>query len=118
MGSIASTRIVYGNAEVVEENRISGDVSGTTEYKYANEGQEEAIAPLESESVAPLESESVTIIKRRSSFDVIPMISGGAVAYFAHKKFIGKKYTWAYALGGFALGYVAGTYISKAAYKA
>lgn len=109
MGSIASTRIVYGNAEVVEENRISGDVSGTTEYKYANEGQEEAIAPLESESVT---------IKRRSSFDVIPMISGGAVAYFAHKKFIGKKYTWAYALGGFALGYVAGTYISKAAYKA
>jgi hypothetical protein len=111
MGSIGSTRIVYGNAEVIEEGNIGGgNLSGTTDYKYAAEG-EDIEAPV-------AETESITILTRkRKSFDVIPMISGGAVAYLAHNKFIGKKHTWAYALGGFALGYVAGTFISKAAYK-
>lgn len=112
MGTIASSRIVYGNAELIEENGMSNETIGVTDFKYANEGATEEISVN-----VPSTNDNVSVVVEKGAskkgFNVIPLVTGGALAYLAHYKFKDKKYTWAYVLGGFAVGYFGGSFVSN-----
>lgn len=112
MGTLASSRMIYGNAEITEENGISsGNSSGVANYKYANEGEQEDISVN-----VPSSNESVTVMVEKGAskkIDVVPLITGGALAYLAHSKFKSKKFSWAYVLGGFTIGYFGGSFVSN-----
>jgi len=127
MGTLASTRLVYGDSADVIENGSLTDGSvmvGTTDYNYNNvTGEDDTDIDTETESVSEstttttTTSTSVSMPKKKAKFDIVPLIAGGGIAYLAHTRFMNNKYSWAYVLGGFTLGYVGGSYLSKAITK-
>jgi len=122
MGTIGTTRLVYGNdVEVLENGSLENDsvLVGSTNYNYNNMTGDDMDVETESvsETTTTTTTTSVSMPKKQAKFDVVPLITGGGLAYLAHTRFMNNKYSWAYVLGGFTLGYVGGSYLSKAITK-
>jgi hypothetical protein len=106
MGTIGTTRLVYGeDAELMEDGltpeETMDNFEGELEYDYEN----------------AVDGDSMIATPMSYNYDVVPLIVGGGFAYVAHSMYSSKKYSWAYILGGFTLGYVVGNYVSKGIYK-
>lgn len=123
MGTLATTRFVYdGGADLIENGSLENDsvMAGSVNYNYNNAtGDNFEVEETEPETTTTTTTRTVSMPKMdtKKKFDIVPLITGGGIAYLAHAKFASKPYSWAYVLGGFTIGYVGGAYLSKAINK-